>query len=125
MHLVACQLNVFCLLIINATSTTSSTHRESAANINSDPRQQHEKHSKKEKRMSEELSQTGETGRTMFELFRTFDGEEYTVYMRDDGKRFYVDFEEQVYTFVVIPAICSDFGILLYLHMHCTMPNFN
>ena len=32
----------------------------------------------------------------MFELFRTYDGEEYTVYIREDGKRFYVDFEEQV-----------------------------
>ena len=32
----------------------------------------------------------------MFELFRTYDGEEYTVYVREDGKRFYVDFEEQV-----------------------------
>ena len=34
----------------------------------------------------------------MFELFRTYDGEEYTVYVREDGKRFYVDFEEQVST---------------------------
>lgn len=35
-------------------------------------------------------------GGNMFELFRTYDGEEYTVYVREDGKRFYVDFEEQV-----------------------------
>ena len=34
----------------------------------------------------------------MFELFRTYGGEEYTVYVREDGKRFYVDFEEQVGT---------------------------
>ena len=32
----------------------------------------------------------------MFEIFRTYDDEEYTVYVREDGKRFYVDFEEQV-----------------------------
>lgn len=45
----------------------------------------------------EEQSPTGEMNRrSMFELFRTYDGEEYTVYMRDDGKRFYVDWEEQV-----------------------------
>lgn len=50
---------------------------------------------------SEETSPTGEANRTTFELFRTHDGEEYTVYMRDDGKRFYVDFEEQVYTYVL------------------------
>ena len=37
-------------------------------------------------------------GGSMFELFRTFDGEEYTVYVREDGKRFYVDWEEQVGT---------------------------
>ena len=54
------------------------------------------KRGSKDKRVSEEISQTGEAGRTTFELFRTYDGEEYTVYMRDDGKRFYVDFEEQV-----------------------------
>ena len=34
-------------------------------------------------------------GGNMFELFRTFDGEEFTVYVREDGKKFYVDFEEQ------------------------------
>lgn len=49
-----------------------------------------------DKCMSEETSPTAEATRTTFELFRTHDGEEYTVYMRDDGKRFYVDFEEQV-----------------------------
>ena len=32
----------------------------------------------------------------LFELFRMHGGEEYTVYTRDDGKRFYVDWEEQV-----------------------------
>lgn len=32
----------------------------------------------------------------LFELFRMYDGEEYTVYTREDGKRFYVDWEEQV-----------------------------
>ena len=36
------------------------------------------------------------SGGNMFEVFRTYDGEEYTVYVREDGKRFYVDFEEQV-----------------------------
>ena len=36
----------------------------------------------------------------MFELFRTYDGEEYTVYVREDGKRFYVDFEEQVLIYI-------------------------
>ena len=51
----------------------------------------------REKRISEELSPMGDISRTTFELFRTHDGEEYTVYMRDDGKRFYVDFEEQVF----------------------------
>ena len=48
----------------------------------------------RDKQQSEDLS--GEGGRTTFELFKTYDGDEYTVYMRDDGKRFYVDFEEQV-----------------------------
>ena len=44
----------------------------------------------------EDISSTSEIRHNMFELFRTYDGEEYTVYMRDDKKRFYVDFEEQV-----------------------------
>ena len=44
----------------------------------------------------EELSTLSEKPGNIFELFRTHDGEEYTVYMREDGKRFYVDFEEQV-----------------------------
>lgn len=44
----------------------------------------------------EELSPASEKGGNMFELFRTYDGEEYTVYVREDGKKFYVDFEEQV-----------------------------
>ena len=43
------------------------------------------------------VSEKGEGGGNMFELFRTHDGEEeYTVYVREDGKKFYVDWEEQV-----------------------------
>ena len=43
------------------------------------------------------MSPMGEKGGNMFELFRTYDEEEeYTVYVREDGKRFYVDWEEQV-----------------------------
>ena len=54
---------------------------------------------KAERPVTEELSPVGDIARTTFELFRTYDGaEEYTVYMRDDGKRFYVDFEEQVFS---------------------------
>ena len=34
----------------------------------------------------------------MFELFQTSDGREFTVYVREDGKKFYVDWEEQVRT---------------------------
>ena len=34
----------------------------------------------------------------MFELFKTSDGREFTVYIREDGKKFYVDWEEQVLT---------------------------
>lgn len=45
----------------------------------------------------EELSTLSEKTGNMFELFRTHDGEDYTVYVREDGKRFYVDFEEQVF----------------------------
>ena len=41
-------------------------------------------------------SEKGDGVGNMFELFRTFDGEEYTVYVREDGKKFYVDWEEQV-----------------------------
>ena len=44
----------------------------------------------------------------MFELFRTYEGEEYTVYVREDGKRFYVDFEEQVSTRFRPPASIVD-----------------
>ena len=33
----------------------------------------------------------------MFELFQTGDGREFTVYVREDGKKFYVDWEEQVW----------------------------
>ena len=47
--------------------------------------------------MSGEMSPTEEISHTMFEIFRTYDGEEYTVYVREDGKKFYVDFEEQVH----------------------------
>ena len=45
-----------------------------------------------------ELSAISEISGSMFEMFRTYDGkEEYTVYVReDDGKKFYVDWEEQV-----------------------------
>ena len=32
----------------------------------------------------------------MFELFQLSDGREFTVYVREDGKRFYVDWEDQV-----------------------------
>ena len=47
--------------------------------------------------MSEQSTRNDQlSGGHMFELFRTYDGEEYTVYVREDGKRFYVDFEEQV-----------------------------
>lgn len=44
----------------------------------------------------EEFSTVSEKAGNIFELFEASDGEEYTVYVRDDGKRFYVDFEEQV-----------------------------
>jgi len=48
--------------------------------------------------IGEELCTVSESGKAgnMFELFKASDGEEYTVYLREDGKRFYVDFEEQV-----------------------------
>lgn len=47
---------------------------------------------------NEDLSPFRERRENMFEMFRTYDGiEEYTVYVReDDGKKFYVDWEEQV-----------------------------
>lgn len=32
-----------------------------------------------------------------FKIFRTHNNEEYTVYVREDGKMFYVDWEDQVY----------------------------
>lgn len=51
---------------------------------------------------------SSESGKEMtFELFKTFDGQEYTVYVREDGKRFYVDWEDQVkeepttYTYII------------------------
>ena len=41
-------------------------------------------------------SPVNEQGKEMlFELFKTFDGKEYTVYLREDGRRFYVDWEDQ------------------------------
>ncbi len=46
----------------------------------------------------EDLSPVNDKGGNVFELFRTYDGEEYTVYVREDGKRFYVDWEEEVCT---------------------------
>jgi len=51
----------------------------------------------------DDMSPVGEKGGNMFELFRTYDEEEeYTVYVREDGKRFYVDWEEQVGVVVVM-----------------------
>ena len=48
-------------------------------------------------RGEDDVSPMAEKGGNMFELFRTYDEEEeYTVYVREDGKRFYVDWEEQV-----------------------------
>ena len=32
-----------------------------------------------------------------FKIFRTHNNEEYTVYVTEDGKMFYVDWEDQVY----------------------------
>ena len=50
----------------------------------------------------------------MFELFRTYDGEEYTVYVREDGKRFYVDFEEQVGTTCRLTVSVVDWKFNIY-----------
>ena len=51
----------------------------------------------------------GEKGGNMFELFRTYDEEEeYTVYVREDGKRFYVDWEEQVGRLLLLLCSCCD-----------------
>ncbi len=47
----------------------------------------------------------------MFELFRTFEGEEFTVYVREDGKKFYVDFEEQKWRY--FPDAWGDRGNFL------------
>ena len=60
--------------------------------------------------VSEDDTPTGEKGGNMFELFRTYDEEEeYTVYVREDGKRFYVDWEEQVYrTLFQTESLCFD-----------------
>jgi kinesin family protein C2/C3 len=83
---------------LRLSSSISSVHRECAPDLitpsYSDPK--HQQRVKAERPVTEELSPVGDIARTTFELFRTYDGaEEYTVYMRDDGKRFYVDFEEQ------------------------------
>lgn len=48
---------------------------------------------------------------SMFELFRTHKGEEFTVYVREDGKRFYVDFEEQKWRY--FPDSWSERGYFL------------
>ena len=61
----------------------------------------------------EDISSTNEIRRSMFELFRTYDGEEYTVYMRDDKKRFYVDFEEQVRALYTVKVPFLVHGIKL------------
>lgn len=46
---------------------------------------------------NEDLLPFRELRENMFEMFRTYDEtEEYTVYVREDGKKFYVDWEEQV-----------------------------
>ena len=54
------------------------------------------------------------SGGHMFELFRTYDGEEYTVYVREDGKRFYVDFEEQVGTTFRLTVSVVDWKLNIY-----------
>ncbi len=48
---------------------------------------------------------------SIFELFRTFEGEEFTVYVREDGKKFYVDFEEQKWRY--FPDAWGDRGNFL------------
>ncbi len=53
----------------------------------------------------EMVSTTSEKAGNVFELFRTHDGEEFTVYAREDGKKFYVDFEEQVKIKNFIPMV--------------------
>ena len=90
-------------------SPSSSSLRESIPDFvtpsNIDLENQQEHHGK---RRSVEFSPPGDAARTTFELFRTYDGEEYTVYMREDGKKFYVDFEEQVnYTQQLLFAIAG------------------
>ena len=57
--------------------------------------------------VGEELSTISESKGNMFELFKASDGEEYTVYLRDDGKRFYVDFEEQVVQNIFLVVQCA------------------
>ena len=51
----------------------------------------------------------------MFEIFRTYDDEEYTVYVREDGKRFYVDFEEQV----KLMLDCVNISFCGWFMMYC------
>ena len=60
-----------------------------------------------------ELSPAIEKGgsTSMFELFQTHKGEEFTVYVRDDGKRFYVDIEEQKWRY--FPESWSERGYFL------------
>ena len=62
---------------------------------------------------SETAARNESGGGDMFEIFRTYDGEEYTVYVREDGKRFYVDFEEQVWI-----------GVYVKYSRHCMSHDF-
>lgn len=60
----------------------------------------------------EDLSPMSEKGGNVFELFRTYDGEEYTVYVREDGKRFYVDWEEEVHSYhAYLPSVAPSVSI--------------
>ena len=63
--------------------------------------------------VGEELSTVSEKTGNMFELFLTHDGEEYTVYVREDGKRFYVDFEEQVRYWNCYLILCAAYQRLI------------
>lgn len=62
----------------------------------------------------EELSTLSEKTGNMFELFQTHNGEEYTVYVREDGKKFYVDFEEQVRENAVTMARSSPYRDVIF-----------
>lgn len=44
-----------------------------------------------------EQSRTDVSSTPEFKIFRTYNNEEYTVYVREDGNMFYVDWEDQVY----------------------------